>query len=152
MPSSLDTVLRCLILVTILAAAAVIGRRIGVGGEVFLIFVALAVTAVWAAKWESRNRTLSLQKAAASFGFQPADPSDVQLPIYPLRGGGLVECAASGQMRGLKAWIFDYTIRDLGPPELQKDISQTVAAFCIVLGLVLALFVKPMKKLMGGVN
>ena len=27
-----------------------------------------------------------------------------------------------------------------------------VAAFCIVLGLVLALFVKPMKKLMGGVN
>ena len=27
-----------------------------------------------------------------------------------------------------------------------------VAAFCIVLGLALALFVKPMKKLMGGVN
>jgi proton-dependent oligopeptide transporter, POT family len=27
-----------------------------------------------------------------------------------------------------------------------------VAAFCIILGLVLALFVKPMKKLMGGVN
>ena len=28
----------------------------------------------------------------------------------------------------------------------------TVAAFCIVLGLALAVFVKPMKKLMGGVN
>ena len=27
-----------------------------------------------------------------------------------------------------------------------------VAAFCIVLGLVLALLVKPMKRLMGGVN
>ena len=27
-----------------------------------------------------------------------------------------------------------------------------VAAFCIVLGLALAAFVKPMKKLMGGVN
>jgi proton-dependent oligopeptide transporter, POT family len=27
-----------------------------------------------------------------------------------------------------------------------------VAAFCIVLGLMLALFVKPIKKLMGGVN
>jgi POT family proton-dependent oligopeptide transporter len=28
----------------------------------------------------------------------------------------------------------------------------TVAAFCIVLGLALAVLVKPMKKLMGGIN
>jgi len=27
-----------------------------------------------------------------------------------------------------------------------------VAAFCIVLGLALAVLVKPMKKLMGGIN
>ena len=130
MRSSLDSALRALILITILAAVAVIALRIGGAGQIFLIFVALGVTMVWAIKWQNRGRALSLQKAAASFGFQPADPSDVHLTVYPLRGGGWVGSAVGGEMRGLKAWIFDYTVRDQAPTDSAKDVSQTVAAFC----------------------
>ena len=130
MRSSLDSVPRALILITILAAVAVIALRIGGAGQIFLIFIALGVTMVWAIKWQNRGRALSLEKAAAPFGFQPADPSDVQLTVYPLRGGGWVGSAVGGEMRGLKAWIFDYTVRDQAPAGWRKDVCQTVAAFC----------------------
>jgi hypothetical protein len=102
-------------------------RRIGLtgGGGLLIIFVTCAVMCVWAAKQEARAGRLKLQNGAASFGFLPADRDEVDLCIYPLRGDGWVEGAASGELRGLKTWIFDYFIPDRG----RSGVEQTVVAF-----------------------
>jgi hypothetical protein len=102
-------------------------RRIGLtgGGGLLIIFVTCAVVCVWAAKQEALAGQLKVQNGAASFGFLPADRDDVQLSIYPLRGDGWVEGAASGELRGLKTWIFDYFIPEQG----RSGVEQTVVAF-----------------------
>lgn len=132
MRHSYEKVVRSLLVVACFPAVGVIGHLIGlgVGSIAFLLFATLAVTAGWAGKWESRDRTLGLQDGTASFSFQPGDPS-FELKAYPLRGYGWVVAAVSGELRGLKAWIFDYAIRDQGPADMRKCVSQTVAAFCV---------------------
>ncbi|MGO9088709.1 MAG: hypothetical protein ACLP6G_07400 [Terriglobales bacterium] len=125
------TFLNAIIVVLIPVAEFVAIRRIGLTGAsgVFLIFVTMAVLLVWAAKQDGRASELRLQKGAASFGFLPAGRDDVPLSIEPLRGNGLVEAAACGELRGLQAWIFDYCIPDRGGAGSKKNVSQTVVAF-----------------------
>ena len=125
------TLLNAIIVVLIPVAEFVAIRRIGLtgAGGVFLIVVTMAVLSVWAIKQDVRASELRLQKGAASFGFLPAGRDDVPLSIEPLRGDGLVEAAACGELRGLQAWIFDYCIQDRGSVEGQKNVNQTVVAF-----------------------
>jgi hypothetical protein len=124
------TLLNAVIVVLIPVAEFVAIRRIGLtgAGGVFLMVVTMAVLLVWAVKQDVRASELRLQKGAASFGFLPAGRDDVPLSIEPLRGDGLVEAAACGELRGLQAWIFDYSILDRGGPP-QKNVNQTVVAF-----------------------
>lgn len=125
------TLLNAIIVVLIPVAEFVAIRRIGLtgAGGVFLMVVTTAVLLVWAVKEDVRASELRLQKGAASFGFLPAGRDDVPLSIYPLRGDGLVEAVACGELRGLQAWIFDYCIQDRGPQDAQKNVNQTVVAF-----------------------
>jgi hypothetical protein len=124
------TLLNAIIVVLIPVAEFVAIRRIGLTGAsgVFLIVVTMAFLLVWAAKQDSRASQLRLQNGAAKFGFLPAGRDDVPLSIEPLRGGGWVEAAACGELRGLQAWIFDYCIQDRGG-NAQKNVNQTVIAF-----------------------
>jgi hypothetical protein len=125
------TLLNAIIVVVIPVAEFVAIRRIGLtgAGGVFLMVVTVAVLSFWAVKEDVRASELRLQKGAASFGFQPAGRDDVPLSIEPLRGNGIVEAAACGELRGLQAWIFDYSIPDRGLMESQKSVAQTVVAF-----------------------
>ena len=123
------TLLNSTLMVLIPVAVFFAVRRIGLtgGGGLLIIFVTCAVMCVWAAKQEGRAGQLKLQNGAASFGFLPADRDDVQLSSYPLRGEGWVEGAASGELRGLKTWIFDYFIPERG----SSGVEQTVVAFVV---------------------
>jgi hypothetical protein len=125
------TFLNAIIVVLIPVAEFVAIRRIGLTGPVgvFLIVVTMAGLMVWAVKQDVRASELRLQKGAASFGFQPAGRDDIPLSIEPLRGNGVVEAAACGELRGLQAWIFDYSIPDRGSGEAHKSVNQTVVAF-----------------------
>jgi len=108
----------------------VAGRRIGLTGAAgsLFMFVTCGALLVWAAKEDFRAGKLRLQKDAAMIGFQPAESGEVDLTIYPLNGEGWVEGAASGEMRGLKAWIFEYEISDeVG--DSRRYLRQTVVAF-----------------------
>jgi hypothetical protein len=102
-------------------------RRIGLTGAglAFLIFITMPFLLVWAAKQDARASQLKLQKGAASFGFLPADRDDVALSIYPLRENGRIEAAAWGELRGLPAWLFDYSTSGQGSP----NVNQTVVGF-----------------------
>jgi len=127
----LRTLLNAIIVVVIPVAEFVAVRRIGLTGAsgVILIIVTMAVLLFWAAKQDSRANQLRLQNGAAAFGFLPAGRDDVPLSIEPLRGDGCIVAAACGQLRGLQAWIFDYSIPDRGPREPPKNVNQTVVAF-----------------------
>jgi hypothetical protein len=130
--TSMRTLLNAIIVVLIPVAEFVAIRRIGLtrATGAFLIFITMAVLLVWAAKHDGRASQLKLQNAAASFGFLPADRDDVTLSIYPLRGDGWVEAAAWGELRGLKAWLFDYCITDRGgSADTRQAVRQTVIAF-----------------------
>jgi hypothetical protein len=123
--------LSAIIIVVIPVAEFVAVRRIGLSGPfgVFIIGATVLGLQVWAATQDRLASQLRLQKGAASFGFQPADRNEVSLSIYPLRGDGWVQAAAKGELRGMKAWIFDYTVPDHGDPDVRRDVSQTVVAF-----------------------
>lgn len=125
------TVRNAIIVVLVPVAEFVAIRRIGLtgAGGVILIIVTMAFLMVWAVKEDVRANELRLQKGAASFGFLPAGRDDVPLSIEPLRGDGVFEAAACGELRGLQAWIFDYCIIDRGGTDWQKNVSQTVVAF-----------------------
>jgi hypothetical protein len=124
------TLRNAIIVVLIPVAELVAIHRIGLTEEsgVFLIVVTMAFLFVWAAKQDSRASQLRLQNGAAKFGFLPAGRDDVPLSIEPLRGGGWVEAAACGELRGLQAWIFDYCLQDRGG-NAQRNVNQTVVAF-----------------------
>jgi hypothetical protein len=99
------------------------------GGATLIIFFVVAAMMVWGARLQSRADTLRLQNAAAKFDFEPVESDEVSLPIYPLSGPGWVESATCGELRGLKALLFDYCIHVQGPPEMRNYIRQTVVAF-----------------------
>jgi hypothetical protein len=71
-----------------------------------------------------RLRRKQLTASGASFGFHPADASDVCLTSYPMRRHGTVRAAMQGESRGLDTWIFDYSIADG-----EDTTEQTVIAF-----------------------
>jgi hypothetical protein len=126
------TLLNAIIVVLIPVAEFVAIRRLGLtgAGGVFLMVVTVAGLLVWAGKEDSRANQLRLQNGAAAFGFLPAGRDDVPLSIEPLRGNGWVVAAASGELRGLQAWIFDYCIPDRGgSTDTQRNVNQTVVAF-----------------------
>jgi hypothetical protein len=125
------TLLNAIIIILVPVAEFVAIRRIGLSGvaALFIIFATMPVLLVWAGKQDARASQLKLQKAVASFGFQPEDPDNVAVSILPLRGNGSIVAAARGELRGLEAWIFDYSIHNGGSLEGRRTISQTVVAF-----------------------
>ena len=108
-------------------ASFIAARRMGNVGPL-IIFVTCGALIIWAAKVDFRAGKLRLQKDAATIGFKPAESAEVDLTTYPLNGQGWVEGAACGELRGLKAWIFEYEISD-GFGESRRYIRQTVVAF-----------------------
>jgi hypothetical protein len=122
------TLLNAIIIVVVPIAEFVAIRRIGLSGVagLFIIFVTMPLLLVWAGKQEARASQLKLQKAVASFGFQAENPDNVAVSILPLRGNGSIVAATRGELRGLEAWIFDYSVHN---PDGRRTIRQTVVAF-----------------------
>jgi hypothetical protein len=115
--------------ILVLIAVFIGVRRSGLtgGGGMFIIFLTAAALLVWVAKQQARLDRLTLQNAAAKFGFQPVEPGEVLLSIEPLRGQGWVGGAAEGELRGLQTWVFNYDLRTEAPDS--RSIRQTVVAF-----------------------
>jgi hypothetical protein len=101
-------------------------RRAGLRGSSNEIgtFLLVAVLYLAYATVRLRLRRKELTVAGASFGFHPADASDVCLASYPMRRHGTVRGAMRGETRGLETWIFDYDIADA-----ENSTEQTVVAF-----------------------
>ena len=121
----LIAVVGCLIPIAVFVAV----RRLHIpqGGQCFIIFLVVGALLVWVAKQEAISDRLNFQNTAALFGFRPADRDEVTLAVYPLRVTGWVEGAATGELSGLQAWLFNYGISDNGGN--RKAIKQTVVAF-----------------------
>lgn len=123
------TFLNAIIVVAIPVGEFIVLQRTHHLGDLgpLLIVITLFPLMIWAAKQQGRANQMQFQKLVAPFGFQPAERDDVTLSVYPLRAPGWIATAASGEMRGLSGWIFNYVIHESGSRD--KCICQTVMGF-----------------------
>jgi hypothetical protein len=103
------------------------------------LFVVCVLAIYWYVSRKRRAHRLFFEQPTASLGFQPADSSELRLPINPLRTIGKRRNVVRGKLRGLDAWLFDYTIFDG-----EDTFVQTVLAFQVGHANLPIFYLKPM--------
>jgi len=94
----------------------------GIGATV--LFVLCAVAMFWRGTRQDRAYRLQFEQAATALGFRPVETWELRLSVSPLRTSGRKRNVVGGKLRGLDAWLFDYSISDG-----DDGFSQTVASF-----------------------
>ena len=94
----------------------------GTGAAV--LFVLCAVAIFWQSTQQNRAYRLQFEQVAASLGFHAVETWELRLSTWPLRTSGRKRNVVGGKLRGLDAWLFDYSISDG-----DDGFTQTVAAF-----------------------